>query len=572
MISQKIMKSFQITEGFSFNKKTLKDELIKNHWVSNLWPVIYIISNKKQKKAYIGESVNALSRIQNHLTNINRNKLDTLHIITSDHFNKSATLNIESNLIKYFPSDTQFVLQNGNLGITHHNFYEKEDYDMLFVEIWEQLKQKELVLHSLEEINNSNLFKYSPYKSLNNEQHNIILELLSSLLFNKSTSIIINGIAGTGKTILAIYLIKALSNDNIGFDIEISNENLKKEVSLIKDFKEKYKNPKIALVIPMPGLRGTIKKVFKNIKGLSANMVISPSEVAKNEYDLLIVDESHRLKRRLALSQFGIFDKNNTLLKLDKNKGTELDWILLKSKHQIFFYDSSQSIKPSDINKERFDTLINESKVIPLLTQMRVKGGEEYINYVDKLLNCNIGKNDKIVNFNEYDFKIFDSFVSLKNELTEKENQFKLCRFIAGYSWKWKSKKNPKLFDIEIENIGYKWNNNKNFKDWINSKKAFDEIGCIHTTQGYDLNYTGLIFGNEISYDPLKKEIFVIKENYHDTKGKEKLSSEELKKYIINIYKTLMYRGIRGTYIYVCDDNLRKYFKEFIPLFQSSSN
>ncbi len=86
-----------------------------------------------------------------------------------------------------------------------------------------------------------------------------------------------------------------------------------------------------------------------------------------------------------------------------------------------------------------------------------------------------------------------------------------------------------------------------------------------YTTQGYDLNYAGIIFGNEITYDKTKNEIVVIKENYHDKNGKLSIKDpNQLKDFIINIYKTIMLRGIKGTYVYVCDKNLREYFRKHI--------
>lgn len=90
-------------------------------------------------------------------------------------------------------------------------------------------------------------------------------------------------------------------------------------------------------------------------------------------------------------------------------------------------------------------------------------------------------------------------------------------------------------------------------------------MGCIHTVQGYDLNYCGVIIGPEIDYDFSKNEIIVDKDKYKDTMGKTKLSNEEeLRTYIKNIYQVLLTRGIKGTYIYICNKNLREYFKKYI--------
>ena len=106
-----------------------------------------------------------------------------------------------------------------------------------------------------------------------------------------------------------------------------------------------------------------------------------------------------------------------------------------------------------------------------------------------------------------------------------------------------------------------KWNSEKD--DWVNSLNAINEVGCIHTTQGYDLNYVGVIIGPELKYDPAFGKIYIDRDNYFDKNGYIGVTDEEeLKRYIINIYKTLLTRGIKGAYMYIVDSNLRKYFEE----------
>lgn len=124
-------------------------------------------------------------------------------------------------------------------------------------------------------------------------------------------------------------------------------------------------------------------------------------------------------------------------------------------------------------------------------------------------------------------------------------------------------KKDSSKHDIEIEEVKLNWNSvNQN---WVYSENAINEVGCIHTVQGYDLNYAGVIIGPEISYNPNKKEFVIHAEKYMDINGRKGVDDpEELKRYIINIYKTLLTRGIEGTYVYIVDPGLREYFKEMI--------
>lgn len=554
--------SLQINK-YSFSKAG-SEEFALNNYMKNSWPVVYVIKDDQKKEAYIGESTNAINRMKNHLSNIERTRLKDLLVISCDKFNKSAVLDIESNLIQYMSADKTYKLQNGNAGLVDHNYYQRDQYTLLFKDIWEQLRSENYAQNSLSRIDNTDLFKYSPYKSLTSDQHNSILEILDRLTARESNTIFVEGGAGTGKTILAVYLMKLLKTDIRDYHLDEGDDVYSSELLQILKLKEKYPNPRIALVVPMTSLRKTLKNVFRSVKGLSASMVIGPSEVSKNEYDLLIVDEAHRLRKRENITNFKSFDDSNKLLGFDKYTGTEIDWILKQSKNQILFYDEHQSIKPSDIDQSKYESvkLSADSYSLRLVSQLRVKGGLDYIGYIDNLLHCRLNQGDEKFKSPSYEFKLYDSLNLLYSDLQNKETEFGLCRLLSGYSWEWKSKKND-VTDITIDGLSLKWNSTN--EDWINSDNAFNEVGCIHTTQGYDLNYTGIIFGNEITYDRETKSIKIIAKNYHDKKGKNGIQDPALlKDYILNIYKTMMLRGIRGTYIYVCDDALREYFKNFV--------
>lgn len=561
---------------FSINKfdfdSSIFSKFSTNHYVKDLWPVVYILSDGVVKEAYIGETTDAYSRMSSHLKNSKKNKLSAVSLISSKKFNKSAALDIESNLIKYFSGDGQYKLINGNIGLANHNYYQKKEvYWDIFKSIWDSLRTIGIAKHPIDFIDNSDLFKYSPYKTLTTEQKSGLLVIMKNLLDNTYKNIIVEGGAGTGKTILAIFLFKLLNTTNEDFNFEEFGVDELEFIEIVLELKNKYPNPKMALVVPMSSFRTTLKKVFKNIKGLNANMVIGPAEIVKETYDIVIVDESHRLRRRVNLgAYFRAFDVVCQKLKLDKNSCNELDWICKQSETAIFFYDENQSIKPSDVRKESFDNLkINKlTKIEFLKSQFRVKGGNDYVNYIDKLLKCELDSSMPLFNNQNYEFVLFDSIDDIITEIKSRDSENGLSRLVAGYSWPWMTNKkdSKQNFDIEIEKTKLKWNSTN--IDWVNSKNSLEEVGCIHTTQGYDLNYTGIIFGNEITYDTVNKEIKIIKENYYDVNGKQSINNpDELKHFILNIYKTIMLRGIRGTYVYVCDKNLREYFSQFIPKF-----
>lgn len=549
--------------------ESVKSELSDNQKVKNLWPIVYIINDNNIKEAYVGETTDGISRMSNHLKNDKKNKLTELRLISSDLFNKSATLDIESNLIKYMHGDGTYNLLNANLGIANHSYYQKDEvYWDLFKDIWHALKIEGVVNKNIEEINNSDLFKYSPYKSLSHDQLESIKSIMKVFVESDRKTIFVEGGAGSGKSILAIYLFKLLYTDIADLK-ELDFDDLD-FLDLLNQFKGKFKNPKVALVVPMASFRNTLKKVFKNIKGLSNKMVIGPAEVATSVYDILIVDESHRLRRRVNLgAYFGSFDTAAQKMGFNKGESNELDWVVKQSNFQILFYDYGQSIKPSDVEQSKFDELKHKNPknvvIHHLKSQFRVRGGLDYVAYLDKLLSCSLPISNVKMELPNYEFLVFENLSNMIAEIKLKNKKFGLSRVLAGYSWKWISKGSENKFDIIIGDVHLKWNSVSD--DWINAENSVNEVGCIHTTQGYDLNYTGIIFGNEISYDKLKNEIVILKDNYHDKTGKNSISDpNELKTFIVNIYKTMMLRGIKGTYVYACNKELQAYFKSFIKI------
>lgn len=562
-----------ISNPYPFNRDGLK-ELEQNPWVSHQWPVVYFIQNGSRKIGYIGESANALARIKSHLANPEKsNNLNEISIIGSERFNKSATLDIESSLIQYVSAEGSFELQNGNYGLLNHQYYEKARYQDIFKEIWAQLIRHKIVDRSLEEIANSQVFKYSPYKSLNEDQYLSVLEIMKGLTSGHSNKIFVQGGAGTGKTILATYMVKLLkSNVKFDDDTDVDNDTFE-EVRYIKAFQQKYPAATIGLVVAMKSLRKTLKNVFSKIPGLSSTMVIKPTETFNlgRKYDLLIVDEAHRLRQYRNISWMGAFMAANVKLGLGE-EGTELDWILANSHNQIFFYDANQSVRPSDIDEERFTELIKKPGTInlELHSQMRVMGGKDYIRFVEEVLDQKRLKQEKYA-VKEYELLVFDSLQDMKDLLAVRESKYKLCRMIAGFAWSWVSKEKDKkhLMDIEIEGLQFQWNNVD--EDWIHSPTASNEIGCVHTTMGYDLNYSGVIFGREIRYNPVTESIEIDPKYYYDKNGKNGINNpEKLKRYILNIYKNMMHRGIRGTFVYACDPALREYLKQYIPAYQAT--
>lgn len=514
---------------FPFEKD--KFDQIREYQYGLNWPVVYIQENGKEM--YIGQSTDVYSRSRQHIDRPDRARLDKIHVITDEEFNISANYDFESLLIQYFIADGRFKLQNGNGGLMNHNYFDREKYKAKVEDVWKQLQEMGLAGQTIAELRNSEFFKYSPYKALTEDQLLVAADVERAIKQGKIRTHIVNGGPGTGKSILALYLLKHLSE-------------------LIKE-----QNLRIALVIPMSGLRTTLQRVVRRVPGMDKDMIIGPSVVSKKEYDILIVDEAHRLRRRVNLSAYGPYDAMNKKLGFEKT-GTQLDWIMKCSKRQIFFYDERQSVVPGDVRPNDFKAL--GAKEYTLTSQMRVEGGDDYLQFIDDLLDS---KSVSLKKETKYEFKIFDDIREMQKLIHAKNIEHSLARLVAGYAWSWSTKGKQEGHDIEIDGLKLVWNSTN--IDWISSKNSINEVGCIHTIQGYDLNYTGVIIGPELSYDEESRHIIVDAKKYKDINGKRSISDpDELKQYILNIYKTLLTRGIKGTYVYVVDEKLRTHFESLL--------
>ena len=585
------MISFNIqVRDFPFNESSQSQiESWKNNnreYGSN-WPVVYLIHNDDKQEAYIGETLNAGKRAAQHWQNKERKHLKTIHIMTDDTFNKSVILDLEAFLIKYMSADGKYILQNGNAGLSNFDYYSRKEYEDEFLKIWEKLRELNLVQKGINDIQNTDEYKYSPYKTLTKDQEGVlgtILYIINGYLKRGiETSVLVEGGAGTGKTILAVYLLKLLNDLKTDiYEDEDSEEIVTPEISELRSL-IRNRDMKIGIIIPQQALRVTLKKVFSKIYGMSASMVMTPLEAARAgkdaPFDLLICDEAHRLRRRAGLSQYGSYDKTNKELGYPK-EATELDWIIHASRMQLLFYDSDQSVRPSDITPETFQQILSRQSInrLKLNSQLRCLGGDDYIQYVHEVLNASgfghpgIETADAVLresalpiphgSFQDYMLRLYDDLDEMMDEINRLNDQYDLCCAVAGYGWKWiteHEQKDTPLRDIPIGR-GYIWNRTNT--DWINSGRLPYEVGCIHTVQGYDLNYVGVIFGPEIVYDKNTHRIEVIKSNYQDSKGKEVGKDyEALRRYIINIYSTLLTRGIHGAFVYACDPDLREYLR-----------
>lgn len=542
------------------------------------WPVVYTLDGAG--KIYVGESLNVAARFRQHLVSPQRSRLTSARVVLDDTFNKSVCMDLESFLIRLFAGDGQFDVLNGNHGITDADYYGREDYRRTFHQIFERLREKGAFSRPIREIENTDLFKLSPFKALTQDQaiavDDILTGLFEDLESNATSRIVIHGAPGTGKTVVGVFLMKLLMDIKQADVTDPPDSDSLLSEFFVPGYPELLRNFNAALVVPQQSLRRSIGNVFRKTPGLSRGQVLSPWEVAgaSNRFDLLIVDEAHRLNQRAAQAagplnkMFG--EINERLFGQDDPSITQLDWIDHQSSHQIYLLDGAQAIRPADLPAETTEALLadvrSKGRHYPLTSQMRVQAGDDYVGYVRGVLDGSVSSRRE---FPGYDLRFYDDPVRMRDEIFQRELETGLARLLAGFAWPWTGKHDPDALDIDVDGLQLRWNTSDT--DWVNSATSVNEVGSIHTIQGYDLNYAGVIIGKDLRFDPAERRIFFDRAHYHDPRGTTNnrrrgitYTDDDILQFVRNIYAVLLTRGMLGTYVYVCDRPLRQHLRTFL--------
>ncbi|MFH1369126.1 MAG: DNA/RNA helicase domain-containing protein [Elusimicrobiota bacterium] len=375
------------------------------------------------------------------------------------------------------------------------------------------------------------------------DDQKIVYETALSLAKQSSAEnknvLIVSGGPGTGKSVVAINLIVALS-----------------KIGLVTQYVTKNAAPR-AVYESM--LTGTLRKTeITNLFSGSGFYV----DVGGNLFDALVVDEAHRLNKKS-----GMF----------RNKGeNQIKEIIEASKFSVFFIDEDQKVTWHDIGeKEEIRKWAKKSAAkvyeLDLASQFRCNGSDGYLAWLDDILQIKETSNSSL-DVTEYDFQIMDSPTMLRDAIFEKNKENNKARLVAGYCWDWVSKSSKAMMDIKISehNFAMRWNLESDGNLWILSPESVSEVGCIHTCQGLDLDYVGVIVGSDLIVregkvitDPnkraktdasLKGYKKALKSNPEDANKKADLL-------IRNTYRTLMTRAMKGCYVYFIDKETERYFK-----------
>lgn len=367
------------------------------------------------------------------------------------------------------------------------------------------------------------------------------IQLAVSSANSKKNVLIVRGGPGTGKSVVAVNLLVNFING-----LEKTAQYVSKNAAPRAVFESK--------------LSGTLNKTAISHLFTSSGSFCS---TLANEFDVLIVDEAHRLNEKS-----GMF----------KNKGeNQIKEIINSALLSIFFIDENQQVTFSDvgsineINKwaQKADATIT---TLSLDSQFRCGGSDKYISWLDDLL----GITETITNIprdDDYDFRVFSNPMDLQKIIYEKNEFRNRARLVAGYCWDWKSKNNSTLFDITFDDWKFqmKWNLTTDGSLWIQAPDSVSEVGCIHTCQGLEVDYIGVIIGPDLVIRNGKIKTFPKQRAKSDAslKGYGKLyatnpvlAEERASRLIKNTYRTLMTRGMHGCYIFSTDPETMEYFQK----------
>jgi DUF2075 family protein len=352
--------------------------------------------------------------------------------------------------------------------------------------------------------------------------------------------LIVDGGPGTGKSVVAVNLLVSLTAKR-----------------LVAKYVTKNAAPRDVF---QSKLTGTMKKTaIANLFTGSGSFTAAK----KNEFDVLVVDEAHRLN-----------EKSGLYANLGENQIKEL---IGAAKCSIFFIDEDQRVTFKDIGRkdeilrwaEQSSAVVTQLK---LESQFRCNGSDGYLVWLDNTLQIKNAVNDKL-DVSEFDFRVIESPQTLRELIVEKNKANNKARLVAGYCWDWVSKKNPRQFDVVIPDYKFamQWNLSKDGGLWIMANDSVDQIGCIHTCQGLEVDYIGVVVGPDLVVRNGKLVTLPEKRSKHDKSlsGYKKLlelrpqeARNRADAIIKNTYRTLMTRGMKGCYVYFTDKETAAYFRD----------
>lgn len=584
------MAKYNIVELSIKNGNLLNLDILSNNEQKALQlnNAIYIYRGTISKKIYIGQTIHFIDRHKQHYNGteekFNTADFDKVIVIFSVYFNRSALDDVESQFITYFTADNsnknkQIVsfdnddVINRTGGNSVNEYKEREDVASdVILPVWEKelFPRGWVSTPTLDELRTKELVKYSPIKTLTSEQGQLINEIIN----NPSKNYVINGDAGTGKTVLLTHLVARFLKDKPGTRVG---------------------------VVVQPNWIKTGESIFKVFGMNSSNLSITTSTkmiTDHSKYDVIIVDESHKISRKYG-KQHPSFGKVYDIPEY-QNCESHLEILQKMGNQIILMYDVLQAIRPANVTRDMFKSLTVGYEKKFLQTQFRIQApngknytSDDYINGIKYLLYKDTGLLSSSLtnydpNFNRDVFRdksedaYFGYFTDkpLHNliEWTESDNNFNpehINRVLGGLveDWRQAHGKDPSITHWHEGDIHRRWNSTQ--ENWVNSKEpdAAEQIGSVFAVQGIDLNKVGVLIGADLEVGSDGK-LKANPDNFYNTNGtftaEEMIDPNnkfEFTLFVMNIYYVLLTRGIDGIRLgFWHNDAFREYMEQTLDI------
>ena len=248
----------------------------------------------------------------------------------------------------------------------------------------------------------------------------------------------------------------------------------------------------------------------------------------------------------------------------------------------VFFIDESQKVTMDDIGS--VDEILkwaqeegSEVTRMELLSQFRCNGSDGYLAWLDDVLEIRETANYDLEGI-DFDIRLCDSPNEMRALIEEKNQIAGHSRILAGYCWEWdkKQQNNTDYHDIRIGDFEMSWNLASG-EPFAVSDTSIHEVGCIHTSQGLEFDYVGVIVGDDIRYEnghvitdftkraKTDQSLKGIKKLY---KEDPELANKRADEIIRNTYRTLLTRGMKGCYIYCADPGMKAYLRQRLSAYE----
>jgi hypothetical protein len=367
--------------------------------------------------------------------------------------------------------------------------------------------------------------------------NSVLAEAKSGFHEKRKVVMLVRGGPGTGKSVVALNLVGELSK--LGYNTQHATGS--------KAFTE------------------NVRRVVGSRAGVQFRYFNSYGQADRNEVDILICDEAHRIRTT----------SNNRFTK-QKSTKAQINELVHVAKVTVFFIDDLQVVRPGEVGSSDLirEAAADENAIIhefELEAQFRCAGSDAFVNWIDNTLGVRRTANALWDPSDVFDFQIVDSVEELDRRIREKAAGGDTARLTAGFCWPWSAPlaDGTLIADVEVGPWTRAWNAKQDAGRlavgipksvfWASDPAGINQVGCVYTAQGFEFDYVGVIFGLDLRYDPKTATWVGDSTQSHDSIVRR--SKDMFTDMVKNTYRVLLTRGMKGCYVYFMDENTRNFFR-----------